>query len=618
MADAIGLNSFLKGPKVEMEEIKLLPYEDCLHFLSNILDELTSRFTKKYLPPIENALLENYFFIPVEFFERKNKLPVPEHKVTFIFKINRTLKKDDISFQIENESVYYPLFDSINLKFTESLIDRVLLDKYRISKALYLQTNFESTRILNLNGETKKLYTIEDDENIFTNNNSDYYKYEGIDLNFKVPHINEIDKLTKTIWKTLVANDITLPKENKEKKIETSSKKKEVKIVENKEEEKIDPSTLTMSYEKFKLLFEYGKLNMSEENIKKLWKYTNKKQTENISYDDFVGFSIFLFHCLSAWYIAMYKHENNNCFENKIKNCVEIMNLHFKEYDFENNQEISFENLKKCLLKENELFTRTEIEIILKQINPEQNFQYWKFDRILKILFYKYFNYQKLISEDKIYKYLITIFLKQDPYKTGKLHYKKMKQAFLTEKKIKFEKTEILLLLNQFDINKNPEIEYYPASLILRNIVEYLLSGEIGMEKIDMNQPQYLKYEHYFDDYDKYCKQIKEIFIRYDEDYDHLLNKNEFKKFIIWLIPYIEQEEIDERFNWMDQDKDGVLNYQEFKKSFKELMERIRINNVMKCIKTIKEEKKEEEKKNEEEKKDEEDNKNDEEEKKEE
>jgi hypothetical protein len=226
MADAIGLNSFLKGPKVEMEEIKLLPYEDCLHFLSNILDELTSRFTKKYLPPIENALLENYFFIPVEFFERKNKLPVPEHKVTFIFKINRTLKKDDISFQIENESVYYPLFDSINLKFTESLIDRVLLDKYRISKALYLQTNFESTRILNLNGETKKLYTIEDDENIFTNNNSDYYKYEGIDLNFKVPHINEIDKLTKTIWKTLVANDITLPKENKEKKVETSSKKK--------------------------------------------------------------------------------------------------------------------------------------------------------------------------------------------------------------------------------------------------------------------------------------------------------------------------------------------------------------------------------------------------------
>ena len=260
------------------------------------------------------------------------------------------------------------------------------------------------------------------------------------------------------------------------------------------------------------------------------------------------------------------------------------MNLHFKEYDFENNQEISFENLKKCLLKENELFTRTEIEIILKQINPDQNFQYWKFDRILRILYYKYFNYQKLISEDKIYKYLITIFSKQDPYKTGKLHYKKMKQAFLTENKIKFEKTEILLLLNQFDINKNPEIEYYPASLILRNIVEYLLSGEIGMQKIDITQSQYTKYEHFFDDYDKYCNQIQEIFIKYDEDFDHLLNKNEFKKFITWLIPYIQPDEIEERFIWMDQDKDGVLNYQEFKNSFKELMERIRINNVMKSI----------------------------------
>ena len=156
--------------------------------------------------------------------------------------MNRTLKKDDISFQVENESVYYPLFDSINLKFTESLIDRVLLDKFRMSKALYLQTNFESTRILNLNGETKKLYTIEDDENIFTNNRSDYYKYEGVDLNFKTQSLDEIDKLTKIIWKTLVVNDIPLPKDGKEKKNEMSSKKKDVKInVENKEEEKIDP-----------------------------------------------------------------------------------------------------------------------------------------------------------------------------------------------------------------------------------------------------------------------------------------------------------------------------------------------------------------------------------------
>jgi Ca2+-binding EF-hand superfamily protein len=194
------------------------------------------------------------------------------------------------------------------------------------------------------------------------------------------------------------------------------------------------------------------------------------------------------------------------------------------------------------------------------------------------------------MEEDKIYKYLITIFQKQDPYKTGKLHYKKMKLAFLTEDKIKFDKTEILILLNQFDINKDPEIEYYPASLMLRNIVEYLLGSEIGMQKINIMQSGNLEYEDYEDEYDKYCKEIKDIFIKYDEDFDHILSKDEFVKFIKWLISYIDEETIDELFIIMDQDKDGVLNYQEFKNGFKKLMEITRIRNVMKEIKTIKEE----------------------------
>jgi len=265
------------------------------------------------------------------------------------------------------------------------------------------------------------------------------------------------------------------------------------------------------------------------------------------------------------------------------------MNYHFKEYDTENNQEITFENLKKSLLKENELFTRKEIEIILRQINPDTNFQYWKFDKILHILYYNYFNYQKLMEQDKIYKYLIKIFQKQDPHHTGKLHYKKMKLAFLTEDKIKFDKTEILILLAQFDIYKNPEIEYFPASLLLRNIVEYLLGSEIGMQKIQIMQGGCGDYEDYEDDFDKYCKQVKEIFIKYDEDYDHILSKEEFVKFIKWLIKYIDEETIDELFGIMDQDKDGVLNYQEFKNGFKKLMEITRIRNVIKEIQTIKE-----------------------------
>ena len=592
-------NSEGKDPMVVVNEDYEASKEECISFLQSILDKISSRFTKKYLPVSENNNEPKFFFIPVEFFERKNKLPIPEYKVEFLFKVGKSLKKSELSFQIENESVYYPLFNSLNLSYFESLIDRVLLDKYKLSKALHLQTNFELSRILNLNGETKKLYTIEEDEQIFTNNKSDYYSYDGVDLSFSVPDVEEIDKLIKIMWKTLVDTELREKSETKAKK-----KKEEEK---NQDENEKEEKELFMSYDQFKLLFEYGHLDMSDENIQKLWKYTNKKNTETINYEDFANFAIFLIHCLSAWNIALYKHKNNNCFEKKIKNCVEIMNLHFKEYDSDNNEEISFENLKKCLLKENELFTRKEIEIILQQINPEKNFQYWKFDRILRILYYKNFNYQKLMNEDKIYKYLITIFQKQDPFKTGKIHYKKMKQAFLTENKIKFQKTEILLILNQFEINKNPEIEYYPASLILRNIIDYLLSSEIGMQKIDISQPTFMKYAHYEDEYDEYCRDIKGIFIRYDQDFDHLLNKDEFAKFYKWLRPYVNEKDIEDKLKVMDLDHDGKLNYQEFKQGFKELMERTRIKNVICRIKTVKPEKKEEK---EEEKKDEE-NKND-------
>jgi len=588
--------------------------EETQALLERILDKIASRFVKKYLPPLENVLEETQFFIPVEFYECKNKLPVPEHKVVVIFKIKRNLQKDGIFFQIENESVSYPLFKSINLSYFESIIDRVLLDKYKTSQALHLQSNFESTRILNLNGEVKKLYTILDEENIFLNNKSDYYRYEGVDLNFKIPSIDDILRLVKVMWKTLVANNlkpmstvIEEYKKEREKTIElekekasTKKSKKEQKKEEEeeleqeinklKEQRKEECKKLTMSYEQFKLFFEYSKCQMSEENISKLWKYTNKKKTENIEFPEFVNFAVYLIHSLGAYYISKYKHEHNNCFENKIQNCVNIMNYHFKEYDTDNNQEITFENLKKSLLKENELFTRKEIEIILRQINPDSNFQYWKFDKILHILYYNYFNYQKLMEQDKIYKYLIKIFQKQDPHHTGKLHYKKMKLAFLTEDKIKFDKTEILILLAQFDIYKDPEIEYFPASLLLRNIVEYLLGSEIGMQKIQIMQGGCGDYEDYEDEYDQYCKQVKELFIKYDEDFDHILSKDEFVKFIKWLIKYINEETIDELFAIMDQDKDGVLNYQEFKNGFKKLMEITRIRNVIKEIQTIKEE----------------------------
>ena len=47
--------------------------EECQSFLERILDKISSRFVKKYLPPLENVLEETQFFIPVEFYECKNK-----------------------------------------------------------------------------------------------------------------------------------------------------------------------------------------------------------------------------------------------------------------------------------------------------------------------------------------------------------------------------------------------------------------------------------------------------------------------------------------------------------------------------------------------------------------
>ena len=59
-------------PLVIVKEEYQATLEETQNYLSQILDKISSRFTKKYLPPIENSLQENYYFIPVEFFERKN------------------------------------------------------------------------------------------------------------------------------------------------------------------------------------------------------------------------------------------------------------------------------------------------------------------------------------------------------------------------------------------------------------------------------------------------------------------------------------------------------------------------------------------------------------------
>ncbi len=65
---------------------------------------------------------------------------------------------------------------------------------------------------MSLNGENLKLYTVEEEESILTNNNSEYFKSEA---NFKDLNTESINKLIELLWKTL--NDENTDKINLEK-----------------------------------------------------------------------------------------------------------------------------------------------------------------------------------------------------------------------------------------------------------------------------------------------------------------------------------------------------------------------------------------------------------------
>jgi hypothetical protein len=159
----------------------------------------------------KKAIIGNYklfnFSIQIDFFEPEVKKPVPLQKVKLLFKIPMSLKDAAVSFQIENEAVFYPLFDSINLNFFETLLDRITRDKDKSSKSLLLHTNFESTRILTLTGDNLKLYTVEEEESILTNNNSDFFKYM---FDFNDFDTDDIERAIRGLWKALNV-------ENKEK-----------------------------------------------------------------------------------------------------------------------------------------------------------------------------------------------------------------------------------------------------------------------------------------------------------------------------------------------------------------------------------------------------------------
>ena len=70
----------------------------------------------------------------------------------------------------------------------------------------------------------------------------------------------------------------------------------------------------------------------------------------------------------------------------------------------------------------------------------------------MKILFVDNFNYNELTKTDKIYRYLIEIFSRQDQSKNGKILYSKMKYALKIEDKIKMNKNQVHNIL-KLDFN---------------------------------------------------------------------------------------------------------------------------------------------------------------------
>ena len=450
--------------------------DTCLNLLKTLLDKLTPKYTKFYTILVEQ---ESLIVVKVEFKNPNYKIPNPPFSCCISFKMSKLCNPRLIEYQLENELAYIPLIEGTNLTYFQTIIDKNIITKEKNAELLKLHTNFESTRLQNTTGEKLNLYFVEQEANIFSNNNSDYFN-SGFHVEFM--STKELYSIIKRLWKAL-SNDND-----------------------------------TMSYESFILIFQYGELAYSEEHIHKLWSYSALKNKDSIEFDEFVKFSIDFFQSLKAYYIASYKDENNPYLKNKISKAVEIMNKYFKQLDYENNSEIYFKDLKDCLNKENELFSKNEIEIILNQINPDNKFEYWKFENILKILYYGYFDYNKLIKEDKIYKYLINIFEAQDELKKKKLNFMKIKYALNIESKLNLNKLQIIIFLNFFDIVNKPEIDYYKGSILLRNVVEVLYNPNISIQKIDLMTEKYSKFIPYEDKYDECHKKIIEVqflFLRY-------------------------------------------------------------------------------------------------------
>ena len=107
------------------------------------------------------------------------------------------------------------------------------------------------------------------------------------------------------------------------------------------------------------------------------------------------------------------------------------------------------------------------------------------------------------------------------------------------------------------------------------------------MQKVELTHSKYHTFKNFVDSYDENCKRIKEIFLMFDVDCDHLLDRKEFYEFLGWLIPFLDEETKNEIFVLTDTNKDNKISYPEFKENFDTLMRITRIKNNLKIIADI-------------------------------
>ncbi len=79
-----------------------------------------------------------------------------------------------------------------------------------------------------------------------------------------------------------------------------------------------------------------------------------------------------------------------------------------------------------------------------------------------------------------------------------------------------------------------------------------------------------------------------QLFIKYDEDLDHLLTKEEFSNFLNFVIPYLTNKEKDYIFEYTNISKSDKINFEEFKKAFNQICLIGRIKDIFREISNLK------------------------------